>query len=85
MRSRLSAFLLVVAICLVPTTLPAQVDTGTIVGSVKDATGGVIPDATVVITNVGTGIKTTLKTGPDGTYVATPLKIGDYTVSAEAQ
>jgi hypothetical protein len=85
MRSRLNLLLLAVAICLVPMTLRAQVDTGTIVGTVKDATGGVIPDATVVITNVGTGIKTTLKTGFDGTYVATPLKIGDYTVSAEAQ
>ncbi len=85
MRSRHYALLFTLALCLVPATLPAQVDTGTIVGTVKDSTGGVLPDAVVVVTNVGTGTKTTLRTGPDGTFVATPLKIGGYAISVEAQ
>jgi hypothetical protein len=65
--------------------LMAQVDTGTIVGTVKDSTGGVLPNATVVVTSVTTGTKTAVTTGPDGTYVVTPLKIGDYAVTVEAQ
>ena len=32
----------------------AQVDTGTILGTVKDQTGAVLPDAKVTITNQGT-------------------------------
>ncbi len=77
MRSRLSVLLLATVIFLVPMTLPAQMDTVTIVGTVKNATGAVIPGATVVVTNVGIGIETTVKSGTDGSYVATPLKIGD--------
>ncbi len=62
----------------------AQVDTATIVGTVRDATGAVVPSATVTATAIDTGIKTTVKSGPDGDYVLTPLKIGRYSVSATA-
>ncbi|HYK89163.1 MAG TPA: TonB-dependent receptor [Acidobacteriota bacterium] len=84
MRSRLLLLLAAVAIGVFPSALMAQVDTGTIVGTVKDATGAVLPNATIVITAVDTGIKTTVSTGAAGTYVATPLRIGEYTVAAEA-
>ncbi len=67
-----------------PAVVRAQVDTGTIVGTVKDATGAVLPGATVVISAVGTGVHTALRTAADGTYVATPLRIGEYTISVEA-
>ncbi|HTM89258.1 MAG TPA: TonB-dependent receptor, partial [Terriglobales bacterium] len=62
----------------------AQVDTATVVGTVRDATGAVVPGATVIATAVDTGIKTTAKSGPDGDYVLTPLKIGRYSVSVTA-
>jgi hypothetical protein len=76
--------LFVALIGLFPALTLGQVDTGTIVGTVKDATGAVLPGATVVVSSVSTGINTTVKSGADGTYVATPLKIGEYTVSVEA-
>src|SRR4051794_13794044 len=60
--------------------LIAQVDTGTIVGSVHDATGAVIPRAQVTVTNEGTGTSQTATTNDSGAYVVTPLKIGTYTV-----
>ena len=76
MRARILPLLIVVAVCSVPVLLPAQVDTGAIVGTVRDASGAVLPNANVTLTAVGTGIKTVVKTGSAGTYVATPLKIG---------
>ena len=62
----------------------AQVDTATVTGSVHDSSGAVLPDAAVTATEVSTGIKTTTKTASDGVYVITPLKIGTYSVSAQA-
>jgi hypothetical protein len=61
----------------------AQVDTGTILGTVKDQTGAVIPDARVTIVNQGTGDAITSATRSDGTYIVTPLKIGSYRISVE--
>ena len=61
----------------------AQVDTGTILGTVKDQSGAVIPDARVTITNQGTSEQFTTTTRADGTYIVTPLKIGSYRISVE--
>ena len=60
----------------------SQVDTGGIQGTVKDQSGGVIPGATVTLTNEGTGLKLTAKSGGAGDYNFTPIRIGTYTVSA---
>ena len=65
--------------------LYAQVDTGTILGTVKDQSGAVVPGAKVTLTNEGTSFSISKDTGTDGTYVFTPIKIGTYTVEAEFQ
>ncbi len=65
--------------------LYAQVDTGTVLGTVKDQSGAVIPGAKVTLTNEGTGFTISKVTEADGTYVFTPVKIGTYTVEAEFQ
>ncbi|MGH9438967.1 MAG: carboxypeptidase regulatory-like domain-containing protein, partial [Terriglobia bacterium] len=62
-----------------------QVDTGAISGTVTDQTGGVIPGATVTLINKGTNLTLSTKTSGSGTYVFNPLKIGSYSVSAEAK
>jgi len=62
----------------------AQVDTAMVTGTVRDATGAVVPNAAVTATAVDTGINAAVKSGPDGTYVLTPLKIGRYSISVEA-
>lgn len=69
----------------ITTRVYGQVDTGAILGTVKDQSGGVIPRATVTLTNTGTGISRTTKAGGDGGYVFRPVKIGTYSVAAEFQ
>lgn len=61
----------------------AQVDTGGILGTVKDQSGAVIPNAKVTLTNEGTNLSADTTTGADGTYVFTPVRIGTYSVAAE--
>ncbi len=64
--------------------LYAQVDTASIVGTVKDSTGALIQSASVTVQNVATGESQTVKVSDAGTYVFPYLRVGNYTVSAEA-
>src|SRR4051812_43294192 len=61
----------------------AQVDTGTISGTVKDQQGGVLPGATATITHQGQALTLTTVTREDGTYVFTPIRTGAYVVEIE--
>src|SRR2546427_306284 len=81
-RGKLRQLALAVSIVLFLLTagLEAQVDTGAILGTVKDSTGGTIAGAAVSITHEGTGLKLSSETRVDGTYVFTPVRIGSYTV-----
>ncbi|HYL34595.1 MAG TPA: TonB-dependent receptor [Bryobacteraceae bacterium] len=67
------------------TLAPAQIDTGSIVGTVKDSTGAVVSGAKVTITNEGTGVNNTTTTNPVGEYVVPSLKVGTYSVSVEKE
>ncbi|MGH9405299.1 MAG: TonB-dependent receptor domain-containing protein, partial [Terriglobia bacterium] len=60
----------------------AQVDTGAVVGAVKDQSGAVIPQAKVTLANEATAYTVSTTTRADGSYIFTPVKIGVYTVSA---
>ncbi len=53
---------------------------GNISGIVRDASGAVVPNATVVITNTGTGASRTITTDSEGHYAATFLQPGQYEV-----
>jgi Carboxypeptidase regulatory-like domain/TonB dependent receptor len=64
--------------------LMAQFDTGSITGAVTDASGAVVPRATVAVTNVGTGIQTNLVTDQRGIFVASALPFGNYVVTVNA-
>lgn len=70
------------AFILIP-SLSAQVDTGTILGTVYDSSGAIIPGAQVTITHEGTGATQAAETRADGTYIFTPVRIGSYTVEVE--
>lgn len=56
----------------------AQTDTARVIGTITDATGAVIPNATVTVTNAGTGQSVTIKTGAAGEYAVNALPIGKY-------
>jgi hypothetical protein len=65
---------------LVATAAFAQTPTGTILGSVKDAQGGVIPGATVTATNLGTQFSRSAITDGAGEYALRLLPVGNYMV-----
>src|SRR5579864_7496440 len=60
----------------------AQVNTGRILGTVTDQTGGVIAGAMVTVTNSQTGVARNLTTDQSGEYNAPNLLPGTYTVRA---
>jgi len=53
-------------------------------GVVSDATGAVLPNATVVITEVGTNVSQTAKTGSSGDYILRALRPSTYVVKVTA-
>jgi len=59
--------------------------TGSIQGSIADATGAIIQNATVTVTNAATQVKHTAVTGGNGLYSFPNLDIGTYTVDVAAQ
>lgn len=75
---------LLAALLLTLPSLHAQVDQGTITGTVTDPSGAVVPNASVTITNVDTGFTVSDKTDAKGTYTFSPLKIGRYSVKVTA-
>ena len=74
------ALALLVAL-LFPAVLAAQTVTGTLQGTVKDSTGGVLPGATVSSRNVDTAQARTTVSNEAGYYVQPFLPIGRYEVS----
>jgi hypothetical protein len=64
------------------TLLHAQVDTGSITGTITDASGAVISGAKVTLTNQGTGASLTTTTSSDGVYKFSPVRIGTYKLEA---
>jgi hypothetical protein len=63
--------------------LAAQNVAGTIVGTIRDVSGGAIVAASVTVTNEGTNVAFKTKTNETGDYVAPNLAPGSYTVTAE--
>lgn len=81
----LSALVLLLAGLLAPQLIWAQIDQGTITGTVKDTSGAVIPNAQVTLTNTDTGLVLNRNSNGTGLYTFSPVKIGHYTVSASAK
>ncbi len=65
--------------------LHAQVDTGSITGTVTDSSGAVVGGAKVTLVNEGTGVTLSTNSGSDGNYVFSPVRIGSYKLEAAAQ
>lgn len=61
----------------------AQVDAGSIVGTVKDTSGAAIAGAIVTLTNEDTGLVQTTPSGGSGEYIFAPIKIGHYSLAGE--
>src|SRR5580692_6077246 len=58
----------------------AQITTATIVGTITDSSGGILPGATVTARNVDTGFTRTVPSNSVGAYRLEFLPIGTYVV-----
>lgn len=76
------ALLVLISSCAFSPLLHAQLSTtATIAGTVTDATGAIVSNATVTIQNQGTKTNTVLQSNSDGSFIAPGLPVGAYTVS----
>ena len=84
MRAKLWGLLLLLPFFLfVSTSLRADV-TGSILGTVTDATGAVVSGVTVVATNLATNLKQTTVSDSVGQYRILALPVGHYKIEATA-
>src|SRR5271170_6873003 len=74
---------LCLAAVLMASPLAAQSTFGSITGTVTDASGSAVPDATVTLTSSATTFKATFTTGGDGQYTFVNLNPGPYTIEVD--
>ena len=72
-----------ICVALVPAAGFAQMTRGSIAGTIRDASGAVVPGASVTVTNVATNATQTIQTDAEGFYRAPALEPGTYTVVTE--
>jgi hypothetical protein len=80
MRIRVAAILLFISF------LPAafgQADRGSVVGTVMDTSGAVVPNASLTIRNEATNLTYTASSDTQGNYAFLNLPVGRYTLSAQ--
>ncbi len=58
----------------------AQVDQGSISGTITDQTDAVIPGATIVLTNTDNNLSFTRASNGSGQYTFSPIKVGNYSI-----
>ena len=68
-------------ICLIVGTAMAQVKSSAITGIVTDASGALVPDATIVVTNEETNVTVQAKSNGAGEYTVPYLETGRYSVT----
>ncbi len=84
MRRVYSTLLMVCLFCISMASSYAQVTTATIVGHVTDSSGGAVPKASVITTNLDTGDARTAVANSSGEFRAEFLPAGNYSVQISA-
>ncbi len=82
-RICLAVLLAFLAIVLLPSTALGQAVTGSLLGTITDASGASAPNAKVTITEVNTGISRNMQTNESGNYMFPALEPGVYRVTVE--
>ncbi|MDI1240491.1 MAG: carboxypeptidase regulatory-like domain-containing protein, partial [bacterium] len=72
------------AVLILPAVTGAQITTATIVGTISDPGGAAVPNASVTVRNVDTGLTRTVASGDDGYYRVEFLPVGRYVVETTA-
>jgi outer membrane receptor protein involved in Fe transport len=70
-----------IAVLMLPVALLGQAESGSIVGTVKDATGAVVAGATITVKNVATGAQRTAQSAGVGQYNIGGLQVGTYEIT----
>src|SRR5262245_40639462 len=84
MRSILAiSVVLLSTLCWVVSPSLAQSFTGSIIGTIKNTNGEVVPNAEITITQIQTNKVITVMTNNEGYYTSPPLPVGDYRVEAK--
>lgn len=71
--------------CISTTLIRAQSISGKVIGTVTDSSGAAVPQASVEVTNEGTGAVRHLTGDDAGNFVVAELPVGFYTVRVSAQ
>ena len=74
-----------IALLAVTTIASAQFESASVLGYVRDTTGAAVVNASVTLTNTGTGITQTKQTDSEGKYEFPSVQIGSYQIVAESQ
>src|SRR5437879_2892499 len=82
---RLLVLLVVSGMFLASSSLLAQGGRASITGVVTDASGSVVPGATIKALNSATGLTTSAQSTDIGSYVIPLLPVGSYAVSAQRE
>lgn len=83
-RSFLYCSILLLCLSLASLAFGQSASSATIVGTVTDSQGAVVPNATVTATNTATGVGHTAKSTSSGNYTIPNLPPGNYDVKVEA-
>ena len=83
-KPRRKHFLLILSLVLGMSAVQAFAQDATLVGTVTDSSGAVVPNAAITITNMATGQSRKLTSNDAGQYVASALPIGNYDVKVQA-
>ncbi|MBL8217261.1 MAG: carboxypeptidase regulatory-like domain-containing protein [Bryobacterales bacterium] len=79
----MSPFIRIALLLLAALPLAAQQGRGTISGTITDASGAIVPAASVRLVNTGTNAATAVNTNEEGYFTAPALPVGVYSVTAE--
>ena len=79
-----SLLLVGLSIAIGGTRARAQYEDGSLIGTIHDASGAVVANATVTVTNTNTGRVTNVVSNSSGDYEVPSLHVGVYTIQAQA-
>src|SRR5438477_3083560 len=82
-RSACRSLAVLAVLLLSASAVDAQITAATLAGTIKDATGGVLPGADIVAKNVDTGISRATVSNGDGAFTLPGLPPGKYEVHIE--
>jgi hypothetical protein len=84
LRTTIAFAIAFMAACLAATAPLYGQNRGSITGTVRDATGAVLPNAAVAVTDVGTGVTLKTTTNADGDYLVAGLPAATYNLKVTA-